>query len=217
MSKPFVYNPPSSPLEFLHVDEFLLVVVKPAGLLSVPGRGEDKQDCLSVRVMEEYPDTLIVHRLDLDTSGIILFARGKKMQAALSQLFEKRQVEKRYEALVSGKIDASGEVNLPIIVDWPNRPKRKVDYETGQPAHTRYRLLAYDAASNTSRVELEPVTGRTHQLRMHMACIDHPILGDELYNPSTEGVERLMLHARLLEFTHPVSGEALQFNNPPPF
>jgi tRNA pseudouridine32 synthase/23S rRNA pseudouridine746 synthase len=200
-------------LELLFVDQALLVVNKPAGLLAVPGRGEDKQDCLSARVQRKYLDALVVHRLDMATSGLLVFARGVEMQRVLSKIFREREVDKRYVAVVAGKVDAAGEVNLPIVADWPNRPLRKVDHDSGKPSLTRFTLLSFDAASNTSRLELEPVTGRTHQLRVHMAAIGHPILGDALYGDPASA-PRLMLHACSLRFAHPLTAEALNFASP---
>ena len=198
-------------MDLIYRDDTLLVVSKPAGLLAVPGRGEDKQDCLATRIQQEFPDALVVHRLDMATSGLMLFARGVEMQQRLSQMFRTRQVQKRYVAIVAGKMEqATGEVNLPIVADWPNRPLRKIDVESGKPSLTRFRLLALDAVKDTSRVELEPVTGRTHQLRVHMAEIGHPILGDTLYG-AMAGVssERLLLHASKLGFVHPHSDDLL--------
>lgn len=194
----------------IHADDTLLIVNKPSGLLSVPGRGEDKQDCLIKRVQTEYPDALIVHRLDCDTSGLLVMARGKEMHRRLSLLFQNRQVEKRYVAVVEGKLaQDSGQVDLPLIVDWPNRPLHKVDFETGKPSLTDYRVLSYDAAGHYSRIELTPQTGRTHQLRVHMQVLGHPILGDSLYaDPATKAKsDRLLLHAEYLAFLHPASGE----------
>lgn len=196
------------------MDEALLVVNKPAGLLAVPGRGEDKQDCLSSRLQQKFPESLVVHRLDMATSGLMMFARGAEMQRRLSQMFREREVEKRYVAIVAGKlIPATGEVNLPIAADWPNRPLRKIDMDSGKPSLTRYAMLAYDTATNSSRVELEPVTGRTHQLRVHMAAIGHPILGDALYGDAASA-PRLMLHASGLRFAHPLNGTLLNFVSP---
>ncbi len=202
--------------ELIYCDDSLLVVNKPAGLLAVPGRGADKQDCLSARIQKEFPDALVVHRLDMATSGLMVFARGAEMQRRLSQMFREREVEKRYVAVVSGKVELlAGEVNLPIVADWPNRPLRKIDAELGKPSLTRYRLLAHDADTDTSRVELEPITGRTHQLRIHMAAIGHPILGDALYGG--RAAERLLLHASMLSFAHPLSGKPLTLVSAAPF
>lgn len=208
-----------TPLKLLFQDEFLVVVNKPAGLLSVPGRGTDKADSLATRVQAQFSDALIVHRLDRDTSGLLVLARGAEMHRRLSMAFAAREVDKRYVARVTGKLEqTSGEINLPIIVDWPNRPKQHVNYATGKPSLTRYTLLSHDAANNTSLLELEPITGRTHQLRVHLSEIGHPILGDTLYGGAVaNSTERLLLHARLLSFAHPASNAPLQFICEPPF
>jgi tRNA pseudouridine32 synthase/23S rRNA pseudouridine746 synthase len=201
--------------DLVYRDESLLVANKPAGLLAVPGRGADKQDCLSARLQNEFPDTLVVHRLDMSTSGLMVFARGLEMQRRLSRMFHEREVAKRYIAVVAGKLEVgSGEVDLPIAADWPSRPLRKVDAELGKPSLTRYRLLGH--AAGYGRVELEPVTGRTHQLRVHMAAIGHPILGDALYGDAGSA-PRLLLHASSLSFAHPLDGRPLNFASPPPF
>ncbi|MCR1007215.1 MAG: pseudouridine synthase, partial [Stenotrophomonas maltophilia] len=166
-----------------YIDDALLVAEKPAGLLSVPGRSAENQDCVVARLQALYPDALTVHRLDQVTSGLLLHARGKDMQAALSMQFEQRQVGKRYEAVVQGLLERdTGEVDLPLIVDWPNRPKQMVDHERGKPALTRWRVLVRDVEARRTRVALEPITGRSHQLRLHMASIGHPIVGDVLYD-----------------------------------
>jgi tRNA pseudouridine32 synthase/23S rRNA pseudouridine746 synthase len=205
----------SSTLDVVYRDESLLVVNKPAGLLAVPGRGPDKQDCLSARLQQVFPDALVVHRLDMATSGLMMFARGAGMQRRLSQMFQEREVGKRYIAVVSGKPEQEvGEISLPLVCDWPNRPKQMVDHALGKPSLTRYRML--DMESGNSRVQLEPVTGRTHQLRVHMAEIGHPILGDGLYGDAA-CAPRLLLHACTLELRHPVSGDPLNFASPAPF
>ena len=199
-----------------YIDDALLVAEKPAGLLSVPGRSAENQDCVVARLQAVYADALTVHRLDQVTSGLLLHARGKDMQVALSMQFEKRQVGKRYEAIVQWLLeDDAGEVDLPLIVDWPNRPKQMVDHERGKPALTRWRVLSRDTEAQRTRVELEPVTGRSHQLRLHMASLGHPIVGDVLYGAET--AQRVCLHARKLQFTHPVTGEALAFEPATPF
>jgi len=204
-----------SPFDLIYQDDFLLVANKPAGLLAVPGRGADKQDCLSSRLQLEFPDALVVHRLDMATSGLMMFARGAEMQKLLSLMFEEREVEKRYVAVVAGKlVPETGEVNLPIAADWPNRPLRVIDAELGKPSLTRYRALGLEAGN--TRVELEPVTGRTHQLRVHMKAIGHPILGDALYG-NADSAPRLMLHAAMLKLLHPVTRAHLHFVDAPPF
>jgi tRNA pseudouridine32 synthase/23S rRNA pseudouridine746 synthase len=191
-------------------------VDKPAGLLAVPGRGADKQDCVFSRIQQQFPDALIVHRLDMATSGLLLFARGVEMQRTLSQLFRERKIEKRYLALIAGRMETpEGEITLPLMADWPNRPKQKVDSAAGKPAHTRYRVLDYDAETDTSHLELDPLTGRTHQLRVHLAALSHPIIGDTLYGG--RAAERLMLHAQMLRFIHPHIGAQIEFVSPPPF
>jgi tRNA pseudouridine32 synthase/23S rRNA pseudouridine746 synthase len=201
---------------FLHVDDALIVAEKPAGLLSVPGRGEDKQDCLSARVQRRYPDALIVHRLDMDTSGILCFARTAEAQRRLNRSFEERRVGKRYCARVIGWLEGEGEIDLPLSVDWLNRPKSKVDIEHGKPSRTRWRAAGYDAASDTTRVELAPVTGRSHQLRVHLAALGFPILGDPLYAPP-QPAPRMCLHAMALSLFHPADGRPVTFASPPPF
>ncbi len=211
---------PPPDFSLLYDDTALLIVNKPTRLLSVPGRGEEKQDCLIRRVQIPYPDALIVHRLDFDTSGLIVLARGKQMHRCLSILFQERQVEKRYIALVDGRLTPScGEVNLPLLVDWPNRPLHRVDFENGKPSLTRYRVLDELPEQDASRVELVPETGRTHQLRVHMQALGHPILGDPLYAPPPARVkaERLLLHAEYLAFSHPENGKRLTFTAPAAF
>ena len=211
--------PPDLGLELIYRDDAFLMVNKPAGLLSVPGRGSDKADSLYTRVRKEFPDAFCIHRLDMNTSGLLVFARGADMHRRLSFMFRERMIKKCYIAIVSGQVESSsGEVDLPLRPDWPNRPKQMVDILGGKCSLTRYRVLAHDAVTNTSRVELEPVTGRTHQLRMHMSAIGHPILGDELYGANAgNNADRLLLHSRLLAFTHPLSGKSLTFMCEPPF
>lgn len=200
--------------ELIYHDAFLLVVNKPAGMLAVPGRGKDKQDCVFARIQKEFSDALIVHRLDMATSGLLVFARGTEMQRRLSRLFHDRKIQKCYVAVVVGRVDPEvGEINLPLIGDWPNRPKQKVDHEFGKPSLTRYRVLNRD--EHSTRLELEPSTGRTHQLRVHLATIGHPIVGDELYGG--RATARMLLHAQLLNFFHPFSGEPMSFACEPPF
>jgi tRNA pseudouridine32 synthase/23S rRNA pseudouridine746 synthase len=210
----------------VHADPHLLVLVKPAGLLSVPGRGADKQDCIAARVQRLYPDAMVVHRLDMATSGLLLMARGADTQRQLSRMFAQRQVQKRYLAVVAGKLEAPASsaggwslIDLPLAADWPNRPRRIVDRERGKPSQTHWRVLACDAARDCTRLELEPVTGRSHQLRVHLQALGHPILGDSLYAPPEVLARspRLLLHASELRFEHPAEGTALRFSNPAPF
>jgi len=216
-------TPDSVAIEPLYADEALLVFDKPSGLLAVPGRGADKQDCLSARVQARYPDALIVHRLDMPTSGLMVMARGPAVQRALSKAFAAREVKKRYVAIVAGRLDAPlegwGMIDLPIIVDWPNRPLRVVDHQLGKPSLTRWRVLEVDEAETRTRVELEPVTGRSHQLRVHLRELGHPILGDALYAPPDVQTRagRLLLHACSLHFVHPLTGESLAFESPAAF
>ncbi|MDB5801569.1 MAG: pseudouridine synthase [Rhodocyclales bacterium] len=212
--------PPHDGLDLVHHDDAVIVVNKPSGLLSVPGRGDDKQDCMASRVQAEFADALIVHRLDMETSGLLIFARGQAAHRALSYSFQSRRVAKRYIAIVDGRVLAPhGEIDLPLICDWPNRPLQKVDHEIGKPSVTRYAVLSHDPAANTTRVELEPITGRSHQLRVHMLSLGHPILGDLLY--ASERVQnkapRLLLHACALSVPHPLSGQALLVTSTPAF
>lgn len=211
--------PPDNGLAIIHVDAQIIVVDKPAGLLSVPGRGEGMDDCLASRVQARFPDALIAHRLDMSTSGLLILARGAEMHRQLSRFFRERQIDKRYVAIVDDLIaDDSGEIELPLICDWPNRPRQKVDFELGKPSQTRFRVVSRDLAAHTTRVELEPVTGRSHQLRVHMASLGHPILGDDLYGGEATGrAERLLLHAMDLGLVHPLTAEALQFHSDAPF
>ncbi len=210
---------------------------KPAGLLAVPGRGLDKQDCLSARAQVRWPDALVVHRLDMATSGLMLMARGPESQQRLSAAFAAGAVRKRYLAWVedpaaalmhaaaapmaspspSGiEADADGWslIDLPLAADWPNRPRQQVDLAAGRPSRTRWRALAHDTARGATRLELEPLTGRTHQLRVHLAALGHPILGDALYaGPAAACAPRLMLHAASLHLAHPFDGRALHFTS----
>lgn len=204
-------------LVLIHQDDDLLVLDKPTGLLSVPGRGLDKQDCLSLRVQALYPDALVVHRLDMATSGLMLFARGPVAQRALSLAFAERRITKRYVAMVAGHLATSaqewGVIDLPIGADWHQRPLRKIDHDLGKASVTRWRVLAAEPDHRATRVELEPETGRSHQLRVHLLALGHPILGDALYGtPEVQGMAtRLLLHASSLAFKHPVSKQALKF------
>lgn len=223
---PWSAGPPVPPgLTVVFADDSMLVFDKPAGLLAVPGRGDDKQDCLASRAQQQWPGALVVHRLDMATSGLIVLARSPMAQRALNLAFEKRQVHKQYEAVVHGHLAAPGTpdgwglIDLPLIVDWPNRPRSIVDHTIGKPSRTRWRVLGHDPQAGTTRVLLEPVTGRSHQLRVHLLALGHPILGDLLYAPpeAQAAAPRLLLHARRLALFHPVSGQPLQFDCPAPF
>ena len=211
------YAAPLARHEIVYADDALIAIDKPAGLLSVPGRGPDKADCAAARVQSEYPDALTVHRLDMATSGLLLFARGKEMQRALSGLFERGEIVKHYVADVWGTPDvATGEINFPLITDWPRRPLQKVDWDMGKPSITRYETLS--SAGGLSRLALTPLTGRSHQLRVHLAASGHPILGDPLYaTGKAADYPRLMLHAESLRFRHPDGGVSVTYHAPCPF
>jgi tRNA pseudouridine32 synthase / 23S rRNA pseudouridine746 synthase len=209
---------PLDSLAIVYADDSLVVINKPAGLLAVPGRGADKQDCASLRVLQHYADARVVHRLDQATSGLMLLARGAAMQRQLSQLFEQRVVDKEYVALVHGWLaNDAGSIDLPIAADWPARPLRKVDLLAGKPALTHYAVLSRSAQPDnaTTRVLLRPHTGRTHQLRVHMLALGHPIVGDTLYGAVAAademGQDRMCLHAQQLSLQHPASGQLMQW------
>jgi len=209
-------------LSVVHADDSLLVLNKPAGLLCVPGRGADKQDCLSLRAQQLYPDALVVHRLDMATSGLVVMARGAGVQRLLNDAFANRQVHKRYEAVVTGLLPPSPEVwgviDAPIFLDWPNRPLRMIS-PLGKASVTRWQVLGQDLAHQTTRLALEPITGRSHQLRVHLQSIGHPIVGDALYGlpPNPDPSVRLQLHATWLALTHPITGLVITFCSPAPF
>ena len=203
-------------LSVLHEDATLLVVDKPAGMLSVPGLREGLHDNLATQVQALFSDARVVHRLDQATSGLMLFARGAAMQRLLSMAFEARQVEKRYLAVALGQLAGeSGTIDLPLLADWPNRPRQKVDMLSGKPALTHWQVLARGA--DTTRLDLQPVTGRTHQLRVHLQAIGHPIVGDTLYAPHLPGPARLLLHATRIEFMHPLRLQPCAYTSAPPF
>lgn len=213
----FVYQPTTEQPQIIHADHQILVVAKPAGLLSVPGRGEDRADCLIQRLRGAFPTVLLVHRLDLDTSGIMVFGLTPHAQRYLSKQFEERKTRKTYLARLWGRLEAkTGTVDLPLIVDWPNRPRQKVDHEQGRPAQTDWRVVRANDAE--TRVRLTPVTGRSHQLRVHMAALGHPILGDTLYAQGQAAeFPRLMLHAESLRFKHPETGVMQNYSAAAPF
>ena len=209
---------PTSAFALVHQDARLLVADKPAGLLCVPGRGPTGADCLAARLQAAWPDALVVHRLDMATSGLVLFGRGAAAQRALSVAFAERQMHKRYAAVVVGLLAAdAGEIDLPLGPDWPNRPRQQVDHVAGKPSRTRWQVLARDATAGTTRLALQPLTGRTHQLRLHLAAIGHPILGDALYAPPPvlAAAPRLLLHASHLAWQDDHGDHA--FHSPVPF
>ena len=213
------YNPPMTPyLSIVYQDNYLLIVNKPSGLLTVPGKDPKHADCLIARINRVFPTAKIVHRLDMATSGIICLAMHKEAHRNLSIQFQDRKTAKRYIARVFGKLEQeTGSVDLPLICDWPNRPKQMVDHDNGKPSLTHFKVLEYE--QNATRVELTPITGRSHQLRVHMLSLGHPILGDKLYaHPEAFAMApRLQLHSEMLTLAHPASGETLIFEAAPEF
>ena len=218
MSREFIYAPSDDPIEIIHMDESLLIVNKPSGLLSVPGRLDEHKDSLETRLRDIYPETLLVHRLDVPTSGVMVFALTKAAQRHIGMQFEKRQTRKTYVARVWGHMaEDSGHIDLPLIVDWPNKPRQKVCHETGKPSQTDWVVLEREA--ETTRVRLHPKTGRTHQLRVHLMAIGHSILGDRFYadDDALMAADRLQLHAEELALRHPVGGAEMVFTAKVPF
>ena len=216
--KPFVYEPPKTPLDILYIDDDVLVVNKPSGLLTVPGKELKHHDSLELRVKIEYPNSFLIHRLDMDTSGVIIFALSKSTQRSLNLQFEKRIVKKLYEARVFGNIkEDNGFIDLPLIVDWPNRPLQKIDAKEGKSALTHWQVI--DREGDVTRVALMPETGRTHQLRVHMMSLGHTILGDRFYGNVAEInlANELQLHAKDLMIIHPKNGKKITFKAPLPF
>lgn len=211
------YQPPDTPLDVVHEDHEIVVVNKPAGLLSVPGKGPELADCLIARLQEVFPQALLVHRLDRDTSGVMIFALTPHAQRHLGLQFEKRMVKKTYVARLHGRLEPrTGTVDLPLIVDWPNRPLQKVCHETGRAAQTDWRVVSY--GEGETRVRFMPKTGRSHQLRVHALALGHVILGDPLYATGTAGAyDRLMLHSEELRLRHPDGGAGLKFRVKAPF
>ena len=213
-----VSPPPTVPLAY-HDDAFI-VANKPSGLLTVPGRGPDKQDCLINRLLVNHPNSRIVHRLDQPTSGLVIVPQSYEALRHIGRQFETRTVSKRYTAVVAGLVAQNeGSVELPLICDWPNRPRQMVDWDNGKKALTHYRVLSRDRATQQTRLALIPVTGRSHQLRVHMRELGHPILGDTLYAPASviAASDRLLLHAEYIEFAHPVTGEPVVIEAPASF
>ena len=213
----FTYDPPMGPLVIIHADDQVIVLDKPSGLLSVPGKTVGRSDCVELRLRAIHPETLLVHRLDCDTSGVMIFARSKAAQGFLGQEFEKRRSEKTYIARLWGHLSPDqGRVDLPLCTDWPNRPRQHVEHENGRAAQTDWQVLGYEG--DTTRVELHPLTGRSHQLRVHMLEQGHPILGDPIYaTGSALDFPRLMLHAASLSLHHPATKERVTFSAACPF
>ena len=213
----FDYFPPDTPLHFLHEDAQILVMDKPAGLLTVPGKLANREDCLITRLQAARWDALTVHRLDCDTSGVIIFARTRQAQGHLGQEFEQRRAQKTYVARVHGRItEDQGTIDLAVGSDWAFRPRQKVDLENGRPAITDWQVIT--RTGTETRVRLTPHTGRSHQLRVHMLALGHPILGDQIYAPETSrNYPRLMLHAETLSLHHPATKNRVTFTAPAPF
>lgn len=206
----------------VYEDAHLIAIDKPSGLLSVPGKGDHLTDCAASRVSELAPAARVVHRLDMDTSGVMIFAKDARTLKHLGLQFEKRRTKKRYEAIVSGRPDAAdGSICEPLVCDWPNRPRQMVSHELGKAAETHYRVLMDEPGYTVpaSRVELKPLTGRSHQLRVHLMHIGHAILGDRFYasEPVVAAAPRLLLHALSLELTHPESKDWITVSAPLPF
>ena len=210
--------PPRGALPVIFADDHILVLDKPSGLLTVPGNRPDRADCLEARARRDSPTARIVHRLDMATSGVIVLGLTAKAHANLGRQFEMRQTSKLYVAKVWGEMtEMAGRVDQPIMTDWPNRPKQMIDHERGRSAITDWRVLKVEGGN--TRVELTPLTGRSHQLRVHMRFLDHPILGDNFYaHPEALAAsDRLCLHAHRLGFNHPVSDEVMCFESVVPF
>ena len=207
-------------LPILYSDETMLVIDKPAGLLSQPGRRAEKWDSAITRIKAHYPQAVAVHRLDEPTSGLMMVPINKAMGSGLSKSFRERLVNKRYEAIVTGIMEKDeGSVDFPLMADWPNRPRQKIDFENGRASLTHYWVLERNLKENWTRVDLEPYTGRSHQLRMHLMALGHAILGDPLYaDPETlSRAPRMLLHAKHLDLDHPLTGQKLVFDSPVPF
>lgn len=215
----FVYMPAQDPLTIVYEDDDLVVIDKPAGLLSVPGRLPEHHDSAYLRVIELYPNAKITHRLDMATSGLLMFAKHRDAEVAVSKMFQARTVKKNYIALAQGKLIGASSIHVPLITDWENRPRQKVDYNLGKPAQTLYEALNYDEAQDISRVLLTPITGRSHQLRVHLMHIGHPITGDKIYHPDAQRspLGRMALHASYLAFKQPLSGAYIEVKGLVPF
>ncbi|KAA8732792.1 RNA pseudouridine synthase [Acinetobacter qingfengensis] len=217
--QPFIYRPPQQALEILFEDDDLVIINKPVGLLSVPGRLPEHYDSCYTRILKLYPTAKVTHRLDMATSGILMFAKHRDAEVAVSKMFQKKNIEKHYLALVEGQLSGVGDVEAPIMTDWPNRPKQKIDFIEGKAAKTLYYSMGFDGQHQISRIRLIPITGRSHQLRLHMAYIGHPITGDKLYHPEPQRsmLNRMALHASYLALQHPLRHNRLEIISAPEF
>jgi tRNA pseudouridine32 synthase/23S rRNA pseudouridine746 synthase len=207
-------------VEILYEDEHLLVVNKPEFLLTVPGRAPENKDCVITRLQKNYPEAVIVHRLDLDTSGLLIVPIQREAMSHIARQFQERKIQKRYEAIVWGKVkESSGTIALPIKADWENRPLQMIHFEGGKRALTHYRRLDYCEKTDQTRLNLVPVTGRSHQLRIHCREIGHPIIGCDMYahEEALRASERLLLHACEISFTHPATKKAIHVESTVPF
>nr|WP_298889892.1 pseudouridine synthase [uncultured Acinetobacter sp.] len=211
----FIYDPPQSALETLYEDIDLIAINKPAGLLSVMGRLPEHQDSAYWRILQKFPQAKVLHRLDMATSGILIFAKHRESEVAMSRQFQQRTIEKTYIALVQGKLDGMGMIDVPLIADWENRPRQKIDYKIGKSAQTQYQAMQYRAEYDCTEVLLHPITGRSHQLRVHMMHLGHPIVGDKIYNPQAKNAHtaQMALHASQLKFTHPLQNHEILINS----
>jgi len=220
---PLIYNPPQDPLQILYQDDDLLVLSKPSGLLSVPGKPLEHRDCLETRAKLEIPEALLTHRLDMETSGVFMMAMNKQAQAHINLQFQERRSKKNYIARVWGHVlDDRGRVDLPLCVDWDNRPRQMISYEYGRASQTDWEVIERGQLSNKvdfTRLLLKPITGRSHQLRVHMQSIGHPILGDVFYahDDAEYAVDRLQLHSESLTIHHPKDDAPITFTDPVPF
>lgn len=219
MSNQFIYAPPQDPLLIIYEDDDLVIIEKPAGLLSVPGRLLEHRDSAYSRIQAQFPHAKITHRLDMATSGLLMFAKHREAEVAVSKMFQARTVKKHYIALVQGRLDQEGRVDVPLITDWDNRPRQMVHFDLGKSAQTVYQPMLYDQAQDITRVLLTPITGRSHQLRVHMQYIGHPITGDNLYHPEPQksSLKRMALHASYLAFQQPLSAQMLEIQGHVPF
>src|SRR5690554_327314 len=219
MKKPHIVPPCHEDIQIIYQDDYFVVIEKPQPLLSTPGRIPENKDCAITRLQQQFPAAELVHRLDMATSGLMVIALNKLMTSRLSKQFQQRIVEKEYIAVLQGHVeDDEGEINIPIIADWENRPLQKVCHTTGKASQTHYKVLARNA-DNSSRVLFTPITGRSHQLRIHSREMGHPILGCHLYalNNSDTAADRLLLHASKLAFNHPFTGHTVVFTSDAPF